>query len=110
MKTRKSVIKFCFSLPDVFEDYPFHAANWTVMRHKRNRKTFALIFEKDGHIWVNVKRDINRIDFYRDEYESVIPAYHMNKRSWLSVVLDDSVADEALKTLIDRSYIFSQKK
>ena len=109
MKTRKSVIKFCFSLPDVFEDYPFHDANWTVMRHKRNRKTFALIFEKDGHIWVNVKRDINRIDFYRDEYESVIPAYHMNKVHWNSIILDGTVPDSAVKDMIEESFYITKQ-
>lgn len=44
MRTRKEVIEFCMSLKQVYEDYPFHDSNWTLMRHEMNKKTFAFIF------------------------------------------------------------------
>ena len=55
MKTREDVIKFCLSLQNTYEDYPFHDFNWTVMRHQDNKKMFASIFERQGHIWVNTR-------------------------------------------------------
>lgn len=90
-----------------------------VFRNYDTRKWYGLITDIDyskldknqsGQIDVlNIKVDKDDIQSYL-KLKGCYPAYHMNKRSWLSVVLDDSVADEALKTLIDRSYIFSQKK
>ncbi len=90
-----------------------------VFRNYDTRKWYGLITDidyskldknKSGQIDVlNIKVDKDEIQSYL-KLKGYYPAYHMNKRSWLSVVLDDSVADEALKTLIDRSYIFSQRK
>ena len=49
MQTRQEAIQYCHSFQDVYEDYPFHDDNWCVMRHKGNKKTFALIYDKDGY-------------------------------------------------------------
>ena len=77
MRTRQEVIDFCLSLDNTYEDYPFHDFNWTVMRHKGNKKMFAAIYEHMGNIWVNVKCDPNLTYMWRSTYESVVPAYHM---------------------------------
>ena len=45
MKTRKDVIDYCLTLKNVYEDYPFHDFNWTVMRHMDNKKMFAAIYD-----------------------------------------------------------------
>ena len=37
------------------------------------------------------------------------PGYHMNKTSWATIVLDESVSDKELFELIDASYMASQK-
>lgn len=46
MNTRHEVIAFCLTLPDSYEDYPFHDANWTVMRYRKNNKGFAFVLVK----------------------------------------------------------------
>lgn len=51
MTTRKEAIAACLQFPDAFEDYPFRDANWTVMRHKTNKKpshSFLNAKEKSG--------------------------------------------------------------
>lgn len=55
MTTRQEAIAACLQLPDVYEDYPFDDFNWTAIRHRANQKIFALIFERENHIWINVK-------------------------------------------------------
>lgn len=110
MKTREEAIKYCMSYGNTYEDYPFHDANWTVMRHKGNDKTFALIFERNGNIWVNLKGKPEWCDFYRNMFESVIPAYHMNKTHWNSVILDTTVPDEEIRRMIDMSYELTKPK
>ena len=48
MRERKEAIEYCLTLGNAYEDYPFDDANWSVMRHRENKKTFALIFERQG--------------------------------------------------------------
>jgi len=109
MKTRKEVIDFCLTLGDGYEDYPFSDPNWTMMRHKSNKKTFACIFEREGKIWINVKCDPNMAYFWRNAYEAVIPAYHMNKVHWNSIILDGTVKKSDIMNMIADSFYLTEK-
>ena len=40
----------------------------------------------------------------RNRYTSILEAYHMNKVHWITVVMDGTVPDKLVKTLIDNSY------
>lgn len=104
MTQRKEVIEYCAAFPNIYEDYPFHDPNWCVMRHKKNRKVFAWIFEKDGYIWVNVKCDPQWRQFWRETYASVVPAYHLNKEHWNSLILDGTIPQEDICRMIQESY------
>jgi len=37
------------------------------------------------------------------------PGYHMNKKYWLTVILDDTVPDEKIMELVEESYLLSAK-
>lgn len=104
MKNREETIRFCLTFKNVFDDQPFHDPNWTVIRHKENRKVFAWIFEREGHIWINVKCSPQWRDFWRQVYKSVIPAYHLNKMHWNSIILDGTIPEEEVKRMIGESY------
>lgn len=104
MKLRSQIITYCSNLIDVYEDYPFHDPNWTVMRYMKNKKVFAWIYEKDGFIWVNVKCNPEWRDFWRDAFPSVVPAYHLNKEHWNSIILDGTVPEDDIKRMIEESY------
>ncbi len=104
MTTRQETIEFCMTLKNVYEDYPFHDSNWTVMRHQENQKMFAAIYEHQGNIWINVKCDPNLTYMWRSSFEAVVPAYHMNKAHWNSIILDGSVPEEDIKAMIIDSY------
>ncbi len=104
MTERKEVTAHCLTYENVYEDYPFHDQNWCVMRHKENGKVFAWIFNKDGNVWVNVKCSPEWRDFWRDAFESVKPAYHLNKTHWNSIILDGTVPDRDICRMIGESY------
>lgn len=104
MKTRQEAIDYCLTLTDTYEDYPFHDPNWTVMRVRRNQKSYAYIFEKDNHIWVNIKCDPEWILLWRENYKAVIPGFHMNKKYWNSLILDGTIPDKDIKRMIAESY------
>jgi len=109
MNTREEIIAYCLTLPDTYEDYPFNDPNWTVMRRRDTRCGFAWIFEKDGKLWVNLKCDPDWAILLRNAYESVLPAYHMHKRTWNSVITGGDVPDEELKQFIRDSYVLCKK-
>lgn len=104
MKTKEEAITFCKTFENVIEDYPFHDGNWALMRHKENKKTFACIYERQENIWINVKCDTEWRDFWRSAFTSVIPAYHMNKEHWNSIILDETIPVETIKNMIEESY------
>lgn len=85
----------------VVEDYPFHDDNWCPMRHK---KAFAVIYERHGGIWINVKCDPEWREFWRNAFASVVPAYHMNKTHWNSIILDESIPEKDVERMIGESY------
>lgn len=110
MKTRKDVIDYCLKLGNRYEDYPFRDKNWTLMRHKKNKKVFAWIFEKEEHIWINVKCEHGMLELWRQVYKSVVPAFHLNKDHWNSIILDGTIPDEEVYKMINESYHLTKTK
>jgi predicted DNA-binding protein (MmcQ/YjbR family) len=108
MKTRQEIINFCLTFPAAYEDYPFADIKdigiWTIMRHSANKKTFVQIYERHGKLCINLKCDPLEADFLRSAFESVEPAYHMNKTHWNGVVIGGDVSDDELKRQIEHSY------
>lgn len=109
MKEKKEAITYCLTYKDVYEDYPFHDPNWCVIRHKKNNKVFAWIFDKDGYVWINVKCDPEWRDFWRSAYDAVKPAYHLNKTHWNSIILDGTVSERDICRMIEESYDLTKK-
>ena len=104
MTTREEALAYCLSFPNVYQDAPFHDDNWQLARYRKNKKTFALVYEREGNIWVNVKVDPEWRDFWRQTYESVIPGWHQNKEHWNTIILDDTVPEKDIKRMIAESY------
>ncbi len=106
--TRRELIGYCLTFPAAYEDYPFDdivdAGAWTVMRHHANKKSFALIYERNGKLCVNLKCEPLEAGFLRQAFADVAPAYHMNKEHWITAILGGSVPDEEIKGMIGRSY------
>lgn len=104
MNTTNDLIAYCLTLPDVYEDQPFHDPRWTVIRLKGSRKVFAWIFEREGLAWINVKADPEWRDFWRNAFPAIRPAYHLNKEHWNSLIMDGTIPEETVKQLILESY------
>ena len=87
--------------------------SYAVFRNKKNKKWFALIgsIEKNKlKIEGNERVDILNLKcdpvFIGSllKNEGYFPAYHMNKKSWITVLLDGSVRNEEIMDLIHLSY------
>ena len=108
--TRREAIDACMTFPGVYEAYPFDDANWTVMRHGSNHRVFAMIYEHLGGLWMNVKAEPLAVRLWQQIFPAVVPAYHMNKDHWVSIVLDGSMKDEEIMRLIADSYHLTMPK
>lgn len=89
--------------------YPGYA----VLRNKDNSKWYAVIMNVERNkLKVDGTGMVDILDVKCDKVligsllgrKGYIPAYHMNKSSWISVLLDGSVAKEDITYLIDLSY------
>ncbi len=111
LKERQHIIDHCLTYPDAEEAYPFDDFNWTIMRHLSNGKMFAAVYKHTGnHIWINLKADPEWAKIWCGTYDSVVPAFHMNKKHWISVILDGGMDDEDILRLIDDSYHLTMPK
>ena len=104
MTTREEVLQCGLSLPETYQDAPFHDPNWQLVRIRKNKKAFLWSYERNGKMCINVKVDPEWRDFWRNTYESVLPGYHQNKEHWNTVILDGSVPDDEIKRMIAESY------
>ena len=85
---------------------------YAVFRNEFNNKWYAIIMNVDlskissktGEVEImnlklncdKVKKLLNKDGFYK--------AYHMNKSDWISIVLDDTLSDKDIISLLDESY------
>ena len=78
--------------------------NW--LRYKVDDKMFVAVCLDDNDKPVYITLKLNPIDgeFFRNNYEDIIPGYYMNKTHWNSIKADGNVPDDVVKELLDKSY------
>jgi predicted DNA-binding protein (MmcQ/YjbR family) len=89
------------ALPRVEESEPFGSG---VFVQKVAGKMFALCSEDDGGLRLNLKCGPGSAVILREEHESIIPGYHMNKKHWNSLILGGSLPAVLVMELIHHSY------
>lgn len=99
----------------VTPEFPWPKYNsHAVYRHNGNKKWFALIMDvgrdklglpgSSPISVINLKiDDIILHDMIINE-KGIMPAYHMNKQHWITVLLDGTVPEEKVKNLLDISF------
>lgn len=92
---------YCLKKPMVTEEFPFDEAT---LVFKVMGKMFALTGLDAPEFKVNLKCDPERSIELREQYESIIAGFHMNKKHWNTVSPDGSISNELFKELIDHSY------
>jgi predicted DNA-binding protein (MmcQ/YjbR family) len=87
--------------PGAVEDFPFDSVTLVI---KVGGKMFALTNITEVPLRINLKCDPIKAEFLRAYYSSVIPGYHMNKKHWNTVILDGSIPESEVCSMIDDSY------
>jgi predicted DNA-binding protein (MmcQ/YjbR family) len=100
----EQLYEFCLSKKGVTETFPFD--NDTLV-FKVGGKMFALTslenWEK-GTPAINLKCDPEWSLKLRSEYEGIQAGYHMSKKHWNTVAINQDIPDKKLIELINHSY------
>ena len=80
--------------------------SWNWIRYHVGGKMFAAIClnEENKPYYINLKLEPLEGDYFRSQYEDVIPGYYSNKVHRNSINPDGSLPDELLKNMLDKSY------
>ncbi len=104
----------------IIQDWPWEdTPEYSVFRHADNRKWFALIanvkyitlgIDKPETVdFINLKCDPDLVEEIITR-PGILSAYHMNRRHWITVLLDGSCDESELKSLIDQSFQLTAKR
>lgn len=96
----EEIREYCLSKRAVTESFPFDELT---LVFKVMGKMFALT-NLDGDTRINLKCDSEKAIILREEYPAIIPGYHMSKKHWNTVLMDASLDDNFVRSLIDDSY------
>ena len=87
--------------------------NYAVFRQPASRKWFALVMDiSRSRLGLEGGGDVDIMDVKCGALmvgsllaqDGFLPAYHMSKSSWISILLDETVSDEQIYPLLELSY------
>jgi predicted DNA-binding protein (MmcQ/YjbR family) len=106
----------------VAPDFPWKQSKYQscgVFRHADNLKWFALIMNVRRRLItkggdnstvdiINLKSEPDMIEQLTRQ-TGIYPAYHMNRKHWISVSLDDALTDDGVMALLAKSFELTKK-
>ena len=110
---KKELTEWIKGLGEVTADCPFEEDFETqVFRHAKTRRWFGLWLKvpkkyfggAEDEFCLNLKCPPQLSEILRQNYKGILPAYHMNKASWITAALDGSIPDDKLKMLLELSF------
>lgn len=119
--TYEEILDFARGLPGTTADKPFEGDfETTVLRHADTGKWFGILMRvsprrlglmDEEPTWIlNLKCDPEEGFNLRDAFAGILPAYHMNKLHWLTILPASDVPEELICDLIRSSYALTDKR
>lgn len=99
----------------LWQDTPWNA----VLRNHESNKWYAIVMKvEESKLGISGNQMIDILDIKCDpnligalrQRPGFFPGYHMNKNSWITILLDGTVPEEEIKNLLDLSYQLTQPK
>ncbi len=100
--TARELMAACQALTGSVEERPFRDPDVTVF--KVGGKIFAITRLEADPLRVSLKCEPDLAQQLRVTYPTITPGYHLNKRHWNTVVLDDSLPRQMVLDMIEDSY------
>jgi len=105
------IVNYIISKYSDYPEFPWDDANG-IFRNKKNNKWYALIMLINKNKIDNINKEIEVINLKLTEEEikdlikkeGYYQAYHMNKKMWITISLDDTLTDKEIIKCIDESY------
>ena len=97
----QNLVDYLMSKKGVTKDMPF---DFETLCFRVVQKIFALMAWQDDPIVISLKCDPAEAIILRQTYPGITPGYHMNKKHWNTVVIDDRIPEFEIKHMIDNSY------
>ena len=97
----EEIREYCLKKKAVTEEFPFDEET---LVFKVMGKMFVLVPLEKVPLQINLKCDPETAIELREQFESVQPGYHMNKKHWNTVIIDGSIPKKELFEWIDNSY------
>ena len=103
------------SVPEfLWQKYPGYA----IFRNKENNKWYAAIMNilKEKLDEGSYEVEIIDVKLTPEKIQSLLTrkgfyeAYHMNKKSWITILLDDTISDGEIMSYVEESYELTKKK
>lgn len=95
---------YCLDLPAVVEDYPFGRTPETCTFKVLGKIFLVSRLTDPPPLQVSLKCDPQIALGLRAAHPAIIPGYHLNKRHWNTVTLDESVPDQLVYEMIQDSF------
>ncbi|CAN5534138.1 MmcQ/YjbR family DNA-binding protein [soil metagenome] len=97
---------YCISKKGVTEEFPFDE---NALVFKVKGKIFA-IADVDLYHSINLKCVPETAIELREKFSAILPGYHMSKKHWNSILMDNTIPDHLVYQWIDDSYLLVVKK
>ncbi len=109
----KAIKKKYGDMPEFeWEKFPGYAT----FRNRDSKKWYGIIMNLDknkldekstGEVEIiDIKLEPNEIEYLLKQ-DGFYPAYHMNKKCWITVILNNTISDEKIMNMIDKSYSYT---
>ncbi len=101
----------------LWTSYPYYA----VLRHSDNQKWYGIVMDVPKSKLGLTGTDVAMVDILNVKCEPVMadllrkspgffPGYHMNKKYWVSILLDGMVSEDKILDMLDMSFTNTMKK
>jgi len=97
----EQIREYCLKKKGVTEEFPFDEET---LVFKVAGKIFLLASLEAIPLQINLKCDPEKAVELREEFDSILPGYHMNKKHWNTIILDVIVPQNRMFEWIDESY------
>jgi predicted DNA-binding protein (MmcQ/YjbR family) len=92
---------YILAKPGAVEDYPFGPEDLTA---KVGGKIFAFVHDRSMPPNISLKCEPTHVQYLRETYPAITTAPYLSKIHWNKIVIDGSIPDDELVTMIEESY------
>lgn len=115
---KKELLDYVKEKYGTIPEYPWEKSKEDCTLKTKSNKWYALFMNVSGNVLklkkegiidiLNIKNKPEIIEKLIDN-KTYFPAYHMNKKHWVTILLDNNIDIELIKMLIDDSYELTMK-